>query len=151
MHGFQRSKNMPKTPSIKLFHLIKSLTGSEKRYFKLFVRDTGGKTSKYIQLFEAIEKQETFDDEALRALVYPTEAIQSRKYSELKAYLYELILKSLQSYDEKTSVEYRLQHILSSIKVLFKRALFEDCKELLTKGTKLAKKYERFHALLIDQ
>jgi hypothetical protein len=124
------------------------LTGSEKRYFKLFVRDTGGKTSKYILLFEAIEKQEVFDDEALRALVYPTEDIQSRKYSELKAYLYELILKSLQSYDEKTSVEYRLQHILSSIKVLFKRALFEDCKELLTKGTKLAKKYEQFHALL---
>ena len=65
--NIQRSKNMPKTPSIKLFHLIKSLTGSEKRYFKLFVKDTGGKTSKYIQLFEAIEKQETFDDEALRA------------------------------------------------------------------------------------
>ena len=146
--NIQRSKNMPKTPSIKLFHLIKSLTGSEKRYFKLFVKDTGGKTSKYIQLFEAIEKQETFDDEALRALVYPLENIQSRKYSELKAYLYELILKSLQSYDEKTSIEYKLQHILSSIKVLFKRALFEDCKELLTKGTKLAKKYEQFNALL---
>ena len=96
---------MPKTPSIKLFHLIKSLTGSEKRYFKLFVRDTGGKTSKYIQLFEAIEKQEVFDDEALRSLVYSTEHIQSRKYSELKAYLYELILKSLQSYDEKTSID----------------------------------------------
>ena len=119
---------MPKTPSNKLFQLIKSLTGSEKRYFKLFVRNSSEKTNKYIQLFEAIEAQSVFDDDFLRQTIYPNETIQSRKYSELKAYLYELILKSLQGYDEKTSVEYKLQNALQSIKVLYKRALFSDCK-----------------------
>ena len=136
---------MPKTPSNKLFQLIKSLTGSEKRYFKLFVRNSSEKTNKYIQLFEAIEAQSVFDDDFLRQTIYPNETIQSRKYSELKAYLYELILKSLQGYDEKTSVEYKLQNALQSIKVLYKRALFSDCKELLGKARKLADKYEQFN------
>ncbi len=139
---------MPKTPSNKLYELIQSLSGSEKRYFKIFVRDKGDKNSKYIQLFDAMDAQETFDDEALRALIYPDKKIQSRKYSELKAYLYELILKSLQSYDEKTSVDFRLQYLLNSIKVLFRRVRFEDAQELLAKAQKLAVKYEKFEILV---
>ena len=51
---------MPKTASPKLFQLIKAMTGSEKRYFKLYI---GDKKKKYIQLFDAIEAQEQFDDE----------------------------------------------------------------------------------------
>ena len=93
---------MPKTPSSKLYNLVKSLSGSEKRYFKIFVNSQGSKDNKYLQLFDAIDVQEEFDDELLKALVYGEEPIQSRKYSELKAYLYELILRSLQSYDEKS-------------------------------------------------
>jgi len=103
---------MPKTPSNKLFNLVNSLTGSEKRYFKLFVnKNQTGKHNKYILLFDAIDAQEIYDDEALRKIVYSNQPIQSRKFSELKNYLYELILKSLQGYDEKTSVEYKLKGI----------------------------------------
>ena len=141
-------RTMPKTPSNKLFRLIKSLTGSEKRYFKIFIKANGDKVNKYVQLFDAIDQQEVFDDEALRKLIYQNRPIQSRKYSELKAYLYELILKSLQSFDEKTSVEFRLKGMLQSVKVLYKRSLFEDCKDLLAKGRKLAHKYERFNVVL---
>ncbi len=140
---------MPKTPSSKLFDLIKSLTGPEKRYFKLFA--SGGrseKASKYIQLFDAIDAQNAHDDEALKAIVYKNETIQSRKYSELKAYLYDLILKSLQGYDEKSSVDFRLKNMLQSVRVLYKRSHYEDCKELLQKVKKLAYHFESFSHIL---
>lgn len=57
---------MPKTPSSRLFDLIKSLSGSEKRYFK--VMNKAESNSKYWLLFEAIEEQEQFDDEALQKI-----------------------------------------------------------------------------------
>lgn len=139
---------MPKTPSNKLFRLIKSLSGSEKRYFKIFVNNKGSKTNKYIQLFDAIDLQENFDDEVLKEKVYAGQSIESRKYSELKSYLYELILKSLHSYDEKTSVDYKLKGMLQSVRALFKRSHFQDCKEVLQKAKKLAYKYEQFNIIL---
>ena len=140
---------MPKTPSHKLFNLVKSLSGSEKRYFKLFVnKNQTGKGNKYILLFDALDAQEKYDDEALREIVYPNQEIQSRKFSELKNYLYELILKSLQGYDEKTSIEYKLKGMLLNIKVLFKRSHFDDCIEMMQKAKKLATKYEAFEQIL---
>ncbi|MCI4649771.1 hypothetical protein [Phaeodactylibacter sp.] len=139
---------MPKTPSNKLFNLIKSMSGSEKRYFKVFVGSHANKNSKYLRLFDAIEAQEEFDDEVLKNEVYQGEPVQSRKYSELKAYLYDLCLKSLQGYDEKTSVDYKLRHYLQSMQVLFRRSLFSDCQDLLGKARKLAYKYERFTVLI---
>lgn len=140
---------MPKTPSTKLFNLIKSLSGSEKRYFKLFASNNkADKTSKYILLFDAIDLQETFDDEKLKAIIYADEPIQSRKYSELKAYLYDLILKSLHGYDEKSSVDFKIKGLLHSVRVLYKRSHYEDCKELLIKVKKLAYTYESFANIL---
>lgn len=140
---------MPKTPSSKLFSLIKSLSGSEKRYFKLFVnKNQTGKNNKYILLFDAVDHQENYDDEALREIIYPNQNIQSRKFSELKNYLYELILKSLQGYDEKTSMEYKLKGMLLNIKVLFKRSRFSDCIEMMQKAKKMATKYEAFEQML---
>jgi len=139
---------MPKTPSSKLFDLIKSLSGSEKRYFKVYVGKQGQHDNKYIRLFDAIDDQEVFDEQALKNSVYGNQPIQSRKYSELKSYLYDLILKSLQAYDEKSSIGYRLKNMLKSVQVLFQRSLFDDCQHHLSKAKKLAYKYERFTEVL---
>ena len=137
---------MPKTPSEKLFRIVKSLSGSEKRYFKIFINNKGGKDNKYRKLFDAIEEQELFNEEELQQVVYPKEQVESRKYSEMKGYLYDLILKSLQAYDEKSSVDYKLKGMLLSVRTLYKRSLFEDCKELLHKAKKIATKYEDFNS-----
>lgn len=140
---------MPKTPSLKLYNLIKSLSGSEKRYFKLFATgNRADKSSKYLLLFDAIDNQEAFDDEALKKIVYQDEEIMSRKYSELKAYLYDLILTALQGYDEKTSIDFKIKGMLQSVRVLFKRSHYENCRDLLPKIKKLAYKYESFSNIL---
>ncbi|MBR9922390.1 MAG: hypothetical protein GYB31_16255 [Bacteroidetes bacterium] len=138
---------MPKTPSSKLYDLIKSLSGSEKRYFKLFVRGDE-RDNKYLRLFEAIENQDSFEEEALKKEIYGDEPIESRKYSELKSYLYDLVLKSLQQYDEKGSIDARLKAYLLDIRVLFKRSHFGECFERMQKARKIARKYEHFTALL---
>lgn len=139
---------MPKTPSTKLFHLVKSLSGAEKRYFKLFINSKDAAGNKYARLFDAIDSQAEFDDDALRQTIYGDEPVESRKYSELKAYLYDLVLKSLQAYDEKSSVDYKLKNMLLGVRTLFKRSHFEDCKELLGKAKKVALEYEDFNTLV---
>lgn len=138
---------MPKTPSDRLYKLVRSLTGSEKRYFKLGARESEGGDNKYLQLFEAIEKQEAFDEDALKKAVYGDQPIESKKYSELKNYLLERILKSLQGYDEKTSADYRIKSSLLSVRALFRRSRYEDALYLLERARKTALQYEQFTAL----
>lgn len=135
---------MAKTPSDKLYRLIRSLSPAEKRYFRLFTHNKADGANKYQQLFEAIAAMEVFDEEALKQKVYKNQPPRGKKYSELKAYLYELLLKSLQSFDEQQSVEYRLNHLLQSVSVLYKRGHYDDCRDLLYKAAKLARQHESF-------
>lgn len=129
--------------------MIKTLSGSEKRYFKLAARNnTGDKVNKYLVLFDAIDAQNTYNEEVLKEIIYQNETIESRKYSELKSYLYELILKSLQQFDEKSSINYRLKGMLQNIRVLFKRSHYDECNEILRKAKKLAYKYESYVSIL---
>ncbi len=139
---------MPKTPSDKLYKLIKSLSSGEKRYFKIYINRKEDSNSKYVQLFDAIYAQEEFDDEALRLEIYGNEQVEGRKFSELKAYLYQLVLKSLESYDEKSSIDYRLKGYLLGVRTLFRRSFFDDCKDLLYKAKKVATEYEHFTSLI---
>ncbi|MBK8566039.1 MAG: hypothetical protein IPN76_22535 [Saprospiraceae bacterium] len=137
-----------KTPSSRLYDLIKSLTSAERRYFKLYVSSKDATSNKYVQLFDAIVVSERFDDEQLARMVYGGQPVETRKYSELKSYLYELVIRSLQFFDEKTSVDYRLKNQLLGVRAMFKRSHFEDCKAILAKVKKTAAEYEDFKTLV---
>jgi hypothetical protein len=139
---------MAKTPSDKLFRLVQALSPAEKRYFRIFVRGKTERDSKYLQLFDLIDQMQDFDDTRLRERIYRHQPVESKKYSELKAYLYELILKCLQAYDEQQSVEYRINQLLQSVAVLYKRGHYDDCREQLLKVSKLARHFERFPQML---
>lgn len=135
---------MAKTSSDKLYKLIQTLSPAEKRYFRLFARGKTARDSKYLQLFEGMATMEELDEEILKTRIYKGQTIEGKKYSELKAYLYDLLLKCLQSFDEQHSVEYRLNQLLQGVGVLFKRGHYNDCRELLYKAEKLAEQYEFF-------
>ena len=139
---------MPKTPSRKLFDLIKSLSPAEKRYFKVYANKKNDAKNKYLTLFDAIESQQQFDDDKLIKVVYGSQNITSRKYSELKAYLYDFILKSLQAYDEKSSVGTKISNMMGNVQALYKRGHYEDCKDVLKKVKKVALQYEEFSHLI---
>ncbi len=135
---------MAKVPSDKLYRFIHALTPAEKRYFRLYVRGKTERSSKYLLLFDAMEAQPRFDEEALKKRVYDGKPVEGKKYSELKAYLYDLLLKSLQAFDDDQAVEYRLNNLLEGVAVLFKRGMYDDCRDLLHKAAKTAAHYECF-------
>ena len=142
---------MAKTASRRLYELIHRLSASEKRYFRMYVaREAGGATEepKYLRLFRLIEAQDSFDDETLVRELYPDLQQQDKKFSELKAYLYKLIVATLRNYDERSSVEYRLKNSLLDLRTLFRRGLYDHCRTLLRKTEKTARRYERFTAQL---
>ena len=57
---------MPNRSTDTLFQLIHSLQKSEKRNFKLYVtRNTSGEDLKIIQLFDAIDKMQEYDETVL--------------------------------------------------------------------------------------
>lgn len=139
---------MSKTPSDKLHRLVHSLSPAEKRYFRIYMKGKQGMSGKYTKLFEAMAATEQFDEEKWKTKIYKSQDVGSKKYSELKAYLYELVLKSLQHYDELHSVQHRLNQIIQSVAALFKRGHYADCRDLLSKARKLARQYESFAHLI---
>jgi hypothetical protein len=139
---------MAKVPSDHLYRIIKSLSSSEKRYFKLFAGAEQPRDALYLTLFDLIDHSNTFDDEVYKRKLYGRKQSDSKKYPVLKAYLYDAVLKSLQSFDEKNSVIYKLNGLLQSVAVLYKRGLYTDCAPLLLKAEKLATHFECYSYLL---
>lgn len=135
---------MSKTPSDKLHRLLRSLSPAEKRYFRIFVKGKPGVDTKYTQLFEALASSEAFDEEKWKTKIYKSQDVGGKKYSELKAYLYELVLKCLQNFDELHSTHQRLNQLLQSVAALFKRGHYLDCRDLLAKARKIARQQESF-------
>ena len=91
---------MAKKPSADLFHLIKSLSRNEKGYFKKYVsRHTLKGENNYVRLFDAIDRQKTYDeDKLLRKESY------IRQLPLLKNYLYQMILESLENFYSKSRI-----------------------------------------------
>ena len=75
-----------------LFVLIKSLTKSEKRQFKLYVgRMDSNEDSKYISLFNLMDKMNDYSEDA----ILNKGIVKKQQLSNLKAHLYKQILISL--------------------------------------------------------
>ncbi len=127
------------TPSDDLFQLIRSLSRSEKGYFRKFAtRSSGGQRNDYLVLFDAIDRMESHDEEALRA------AIASKGFAErlpaVKHYLYRSILKSLRAYHDESSVEWRLRAELASADILYRKGLHDQAWKAIARVKKLARR-----------
>src|ERR1051326_6571998 len=96
------------TPSHHLFELIKSLNKGEKGYFKKYSQlHTVGDKNNYLILFDAIEKQKKYDEEKILKALSKHSFI--RHFSDLKNYLYTLILDSLESYYKNLDVNIKVR------------------------------------------
>jgi hypothetical protein len=128
-----------------LFFLVKSLTKTEKRYFKLFVSNQKSDTN-YLQLFNVIDKQEQFDEEAIRKK-FKGETFVNQLHVA-KIYLYELILRSLRNYHSNDSVSGQILNLLRDTDILYRRELYEASLLKIEKAEKLALRYEKIVLLL---
>lgn len=131
-------------PSTELHDLIKSLTKSEKRFFKLHSALQSGPKN-YLKLFEAIDKQEVYDEEGLKKH-FAKETFIKHLPSE-KNHLYKLILKALRAFHAEGSVSGILKQEIKNIEILYQKALYAECNKLLHRAKRIAKENERFYYL----
>ena len=133
-------------PSNDLFQLIKSLTKQEKRYFKLFVSKYNNKHSNYLALFDAINKQSTYNENVIRKQ-FAKEAFVKQLHVT-KNYLNKLILRSLNAFYVDRSVDSQLHEIIRHIEILYEKGLLGYLKKTLIHAKKTAYKYDKFFELL---
>ncbi|MFH1320194.1 MAG: hypothetical protein ABII90_06005 [Bacteroidota bacterium] len=134
--------------SENLFQLIKSLSQSEKRYFKRFAsQHIKGEKNIYVKLFDLINKQDQYDENKI-IKKFPGKNLQW--LSRGKHYLFHLVLKCLRNYnsDSHRSVNTQLKDLLIDVENLFERTMFKNCSKLLVKTKEIAYKYGKDSHLL---
>lgn len=129
-----------------LFELIRSLSPSEKRYFKIFAsKNTQSSKQNYLKVWEEIDRQGEYD-EALVVGKLDDPKLKSQ-FPVIKHYLYNLVLKSLRNYHSSHSVDFKLKEMLMNVEILQKKDLISQCLKVLDKAQRLASEYERFEYL----
>ncbi|MGZ6555019.1 MAG: hypothetical protein ACXVDV_20715, partial [Bacteroidia bacterium] len=93
-----------------LFQLINTLSKNEKGYFKKYAaKHVIGEQNNYIRLFDAIEKQNEYDEEKIKK-IFKAETFIKHLPSE-KNYLYWMIIKSLMEYHSELSIAIELKNL----------------------------------------
>ena len=134
---------MSNKASDSLHKLIRSLTASEKRAFKLFAsRHTSADQNQYVKLFDAIDEQESYHEPAL------LKRFGTKQFSIVKGRLYDSILRSLDAFHSNSSIDAQLKRDLHCAEILYKKSLYDQCSKLLVSAKKIAQKYERHSSLL---
>jgi len=120
-----------------LFMLIKSLSKSEKRQFKLYAGRLGVNAhANFMSLFNLLDKVDNFDD----ALILKKTDIKKQQISNTKAHLYKQILISLRfnPVHQNTRAHIREQFDFSAI--LYSKGLYKQSLKILDKTKELALK-----------
>ena len=129
-------------PSVDLFELINSLKKGEKAYFKKYASfHTLGEKNNYLRLFEVIEKQKKYDENALFTHFKGEPMLNN--FSVAKAYLYDLILESLEDFHRNKSIGSQIRSLIYRAEILYEKNLFKQCEVLISKAEKIAGKYDR--------
>lgn len=127
-----------------LHELIHSLSKSEKRFIRLNAQfHQGDKT--YMKLFDAIEKQKNYDEEALKVKFRNEKFIN--QFGVVKNYLQQFILKQLRSYNSESKASIICQNLLIDIEILYWKGQFVLMKRMIHKAEKIAKKYQLYLVL----
>ncbi|NOS85479.1 MAG: hypothetical protein HOP31_10100 [Ignavibacteria bacterium] len=135
-----------------LFQLIKSMSKSEKGYFKKFAsKHTIGEKNIYVKLFDAIDMLDEYD-ELLIKKKFKGEKFADKLYST-KNYLFNLILKALSSYHAEKYVVSKLNMMMIELNVLFEKGLFKQFKTLMNKAIAMASENDKpiYLALLYNK
>ncbi len=121
--------------STALFDLIKSLTPSEKRHFKIFSAKSSVKeSSKYEKLFDIIYKQDVYSEAEIKKKMADEKV--AGYFPVAKNYLYELVKDSLHVYHLNLSRESIFKKELHSVSILYQKGLYDQCEKLIRKVEK---------------
>ena len=128
-----------------LFQLIKSLQKAEKRHFKLYIKRSSTKEDlKIVQLFDALDKLDDYDEKLLLKKLLSTEKPQ---LANLKAHLYKQILSSLRLLKTTDNIDLQLSEHLDYARILYNKGLKHQALKILEKAKELAKANQKFNYL----
>ena len=137
---------MPNRSSDALFQLIKSLEKSEKRNFKLYMkRNSGSEELKIIQLFDALDKMDEYDEAQLLA---KNKHIRKQQLSNAKAHLYRQILSSLRLIKTEENIDLQLHEQLDHARLLYNKGLYLQSLKMLDRIKENAKEHHQVTFLL---
>src|SRR5690349_13059370 len=110
-----------------LYLLIRSMSKSEKRHFKLFASFHAG-DKKYLRLFDAMDKLKEYDEKKLKQSFEGERFL--KQFSVAKNYLYKLVMKSLGMFQRGKTRSSELRDLLDQVEVLYKKGLYEQATKL---------------------
>lgn len=133
--------------SSRLFQLVKSLSSSEKRYFRRYaLRHKPKGQNLYLQLFIAVDQQAVYDEKALKMQFQGTSFGKSLSFP--KSHLYDELLKSLQRFHHERSLSNHFRSDLDKIELLYDRGFPDQGLRILNKSLKRALQHENSLAVL---
>jgi hypothetical protein len=122
---------MPSRSADTLFQLIHSLQKGEKRNFKLYVkRNSSNEDLKIIQLFDAIDKMQDYDETALLKKLQFT---KKEQLANRKTHLYKQILASLRLLESADNIDIQLHEQLDYARILYNKGLYLQSLKALEK------------------
>ena len=126
---------MTKAQKDNLFVLVKSLSKSEKRQFKLYVGRLGvNEDSKFLMLFNILDKLSVYDE----AVILKKGIVKKQQLSNLKAHLYKQILISLRLNPSHQNVRIQIREQLDFATILYHKGLYKQSLKILDKAKNLA-------------
>jgi hypothetical protein len=132
---------MPNRSKDELFQLIKTLEKAEKRNFKLYVkRNSSSDELKIIQLFDALDKMDQYDEEAL---LKKNKAIRKQQLSNLKAHLYRQILASLRIIKDDDNIDIQLHEQMDHARILYNKGLYNQSLKILQRIKDMARTHNQ--------
>ena len=128
-----------------LFQLIKSLQKSEKRHFKLYIKRSSAKEDlKIIQLFDALDKLNDYDE---KLLLKKLANIEKPQLANLKTHLYKQLLSSLRLLKTTENIDLQLSEALDHARLLYNKGLKLQALKILEKAKDLARHNQKFNFL----
>jgi hypothetical protein len=135
-------------PSTALHALIHALTQAEKRYLRVYAsRHVVGEENQYMLLFDAIHRQDEYDEAAIKE-DWTQAGIPVKNFPSVKNYLFNLILRAMREFNRDAHPVRSLEDQLEDVEFLYQRGLHADSLKLLARIKEKAQQYEA-HALLL--
>lgn len=126
---------MTSAPKDALFVLVKSLSKSEKRQFKLYVGRLGVNTdAKFLALFNLLDKMKRYDEKA----ILQSGIVKKSQLSNLKAHLYKQILVSLRLNPVNQTIRVQIREQLDFATILYQKGLYKQSLKILDKVKAIA-------------
>ncbi len=133
--------------SKSLFELIKSLSKSEKRFFKIYALGYSSDCKKnYLMLFEIIDKLKEYDAIKLQEKV--KNASFTGDIRGIKNYLYILILDCLDFYHKNSSIDSKISKYINISRVLSDKGLDGQSNKIIKKAWQLSEEHMRFENII---